>query len=259
MVNKLIVDIRQFIFGLQDSFPLVGRPLIIAWRLLDNLKFTIQKKVLQLKARFRAGDNQFKKELIVFFEKEKAYQPFLHPDFRDISFLRQGELRFKIIKKNISVSKGTLLDIGANLGYFCHKFEAEGFDCYALEENRMFCYFMEKLKKAENRKFKVIPQSIFEYNKNKELTFDVVLALSVFHNFLERKDLYFNLIKLLKRLKTKELFFETYLPNEFKPEAYYKNYTPDQFVNFIIQNSCFNKAKFIGASEEGRPLYKLTP
>ena len=255
MVNKLIVNIRQFIFGLQDSFPLVGRPLVIAWRLLDNLKFTIQKNVLQVKARFRAGDNQFKKELIIFFEREKAYQPIT----QDIPSLRQGDSRFEIIKKNLSVSGGTLLDIGANLGYFCHKFEDEGFDCYALEENRMLCYFMEKLKKAENRKFKVIPQSIFEYNKNKELIFDVVLALSVFHNFLERKDLYFNLIKLLKRLKTKELFFETYLPNEFKPEAYYKNYTPDQFVNFIIQNSCFNKAKFIGASEEGRPLYKLTP
>lgn len=205
----------------------------------------------------------FRKELIYFsrnYQNGKLYQPLTHPDLQDIPFHRDGKERFKIIKENLSLSRGTLLDIGANLGYFCHKFEEEGFDCYAVEENRMCIYFLEKLKKAENRKFKIIPKSIFEYKKDKELKFDIVLALSIFHHFLEKEYTYVNLIKLLKRLNTKELFFESYLPSEFKNRKFYRTYSPDQFVNFIIENSpVLNKAKLIGKSEKGRPIYKLTP
>jgi len=54
-----------------------------------------------------------------------------------------------MIKENISTSQGTLLEIGANLGYSCHKFEDEGFERYASEENRVSLYFLKKLKKAK--------------------------------------------------------------------------------------------------------------
>lgn len=254
---KIIIGVKKLIFDLH---------LAAVWRLLANLKFAIGKKTLQLRARLMRGDDQLKKELTLFFKGKKAYQPFTHPGLQDIPFRRGGETRFKIIKENLSLTGGTLLDIGANFGYFCRKFEEEGFDCYAVEENRILCYFMEKLKKAclpagraENKKFKVIPESIFEYKKNQELVFDVILALSIFHNFLEREDLYLNLIKLLKRLKAKELFFETYLPEHFQSANYYKHFAPDEFVDFIIKNSSFSRAKLIGKSEEGRPIYKLTP
>ena len=257
--NQFIVNARQFIFDLDDKFPILGHPLVIGWRLLDNFKFTIEKKTLQLRAGLLAGDNQFKKELTLFLRGREAYQPLIHSDPQDVPFLREGESRFKIIKENFSIPKGRLLDIGASLGYFCHKFEDEGFDCYAIEEDRMLCYFMEKLKKAEQKKFKIIPQSIFDYKKKKELSFDVVLALSIFHNFLAREDTYFELIKLLKRLKARELFFETYIPDPASPSGYYKDYAPEEFVSFIIQNSCFKKAEFIGESKDGRPLYKFTP
>ena len=250
MKNKIILFAKKIIFGLH---------LAIAWKLFDSVKFITEKKILQLKAGLTPGPNQLKKELAIFFAKEKAYQPFDGAGFADIPFSREGEKRFQIIKNNLSAKKGMLLDIGANLGYFCSKFESKGFDCYAVEENRMLCYFAEKLKKERNQRFKVIPQSIFEYNKNKEIVFDVALALSVFHNFLERKDTYLDLIKLLKRLKVKELFFETYLSGEFKAGKNYKNYTPEEFVNFIIENSSFKKAESIGSSENGRPIYKLTP
>ncbi len=151
-----------------------------------------------------------------------------------------------------------MLDIGANLGYFCRKFEEEGFDCYAVEVNLYYLYFLKKLKKAENKKFKIIPRSIFNYKKHQQINFDVVLALFIFHHFLKRKNTYLNLIKLLNRLKVKELFFGAHNPKEFKKGSVYKNYTPDQFVNFLINNSCLNKAKCIGKTKTGRYLYKLT-
>ena len=202
----------------------------------------------------------FRKELIFFAENYQSgelYQLLTHPDLQDIPFKHGGD-RFELIKNNLSVSKGTLLDIGANLGYFCHKFEDEGFDCHALEENRKCVYFLNKLKKAENRKFKIIPKSVFEYNKKEDIVFDVVLALNIFHHFLEKKDTYLGLIQFLKRLKIKELIFEPHKLNEWGNRNLYKDYSPDEFVNFIIKNSCLDKAQFIGNAKDGRSLYKLT-
>ena len=202
----------------------------------------------------------FRRYLILYFrnyESQKKYGILSHPDLQNIPF-KYGEFSDNLIRENISISKGKVLDINAKIGYFCHKLEDEGFDCYALEENRKFFYLLKKLKKVENKRFRIISESILEYNKNKELVFDVVLALNVFHNYLKTKDTYSNLINFLKRLKVKELIFGTHNLKEFKKNEVYRNYNPDQFVNFILENSCLNKAKYIGKTKTGRALYKLT-
>jgi len=202
----------------------------------------------------------FKKKLYYFstnYRNRKLYQRVTHPDLQTIPST-YGDIRFKIIKENLSIFHGTLLDIGANLGYFCRKFEEEGFDCYAVEINKLYIYFLTNLKKAENRKYKIIPNSIFNYKKNQEITFDVVLALNIFHHFLKRKNTYLNLITLLKRLKTKELYFGAHNPNEHRNIKVYRNYNPEQFVNFILENSCLNKAQLLIKLKNGRTIYKLT-
>ena len=203
---------------------------------------------------------EFRNNIKFFFRNhqfEKHNQVLTHPDLQNIPF-KQGEIPFTIIRENISISKGTLLDIGANLGYFCHKFEDEGFICCAVEENQIFGYLLKKLKSVENKKFKIILGPIFNYKKNQEITFDVVLALNIFHHFLKREDTYLDLVKFLKRLKVKELIFGAHNPRDFRNKNFYRNYKPDQFVNFILENSCLNKAKFIGKTKTGRSLYKLT-
>lgn len=203
---------------------------------------------------------EFRNNIKFFFRNHQidTYNQVLsHPDLQTIPFKR-GEIPFDIIRENITITNGTLLDIGANLGYFCHKFEDEGFTCWAVEENQIFRYLLKKLKFVENKKFKIIEGPIFNYKKNQEITFDVVLALNVFHHFLKKEDTYLDLIKFLKRLKVKELIFGAHNPKDFQNKNFYRNYKPDQFVNFIIENSCLNKAKFIDKTETGRSLYKLT-
>ena len=202
----------------------------------------------------------FKNKLYYFstnYHDNRLYQRVTHPDLQNIPF-KHGDIRFDIIKENISTFHGNLLDIGANLGYFSRKFEDEGFDCYAVEINRLYVYFLTKLKKAENRKYKIIPKSIFSYKINQELCFDIVLALNIFHHFLMRKNTYHNFINFLKRLKVKELYFEAHNPNEFLNKKVYRNYNPEQFVNFIIENSCLNKVKLLKKMNDGRSIYKLT-
>ncbi len=199
----------------------------------------------------------FKEKLSYFSRHNMFYQKVTHIDLQDFPF-KYGDERFFLIKENLSISKGTLLDIGTNLGYFCHKMEDEGFDCYGVEENLYYVYFLKKLRKAENKKFKIIPKSIFKYYQSREPVFDVVLALFIFHHFLKRKNTYLNLIKFLNRLKVKEMFFGAHNPRELQNIRGYINYTPDQFVNFILENSCLNKAELIWEMKSGRCIYKLS-
>lgn len=186
----------------------------------------------------------------------KLYQPAYHFDLSGIPFTHSPE-RFELIKNNTSLSKGKILDIGANLGYFCHCFEQLGFNCYAVEINPQDVYFMRKLRDANGDQFEIIQQSIFDYRKRDILSFDIVLALNIFHHFLKRKTTYEKLIRLLKRFRIKELYLETHNPHEEQMKKAYKNYSPKEFVEFVIGNSCLNESKLIGKLEGGRFLYKL--
>ncbi len=185
------------------------------------------------------------------------YQPLIHPDLNLKSLESNSEERFNIIKDNLDKNTGIVLDIGANLGFFCHKFEDIGYNCHAVEIRPANIYFMKKLRDIEDKKFKIINKSIFDFKDSKE--FDVVIALNIFHHFLREKKLYFKLIKFLKTLKMKVMFFQPHDPNEDIMQNAYTNYGNRQFVDFIIRFSCLNKFMLLNENVDGknRPIYKL--
>ena len=186
------------------------------------------------------------------------YQPLIHPDLNFKSFESNSEERFKIMKDNLNKHTGSMLDIGANLGFFCHKFEDLGFNCHAVEIRPSNIYFMKKLRDIEGKKFKIINKSIFDLKDSKE--FDVVIALNIFHHFLREKKLYFKLIEFLKNLKVKVLFFQPHDPNEEIMHNAYINYNNRHFVDFIIKFSSLNKSLLLNekVDNRNRPIYKLT-
>lgn len=203
---------------------------------------------------------RFRKEVIQYAKEMggKTYQPLIHIDFDDIPAIHDDcDDRFIMIKQNMSVERGRLLDIGANLGYFCHRFEDEGFDCYAVEDFPIHLYFLKKLKRAENKEFRVIDRSVLECAEINNMYFDVILALNIFHHFLKTKESYDRFIHLLKNLKTRELFFVSHLTSEPQMQAAYKNCSPDEFAELLVQNSRLENIEFIGTAKDGRSLYKL--
>ncbi len=200
----------------------------------------------------------FKKEILEYSKNygNKVYEKLTHPDLANIPSIHNGG-RYYIIKKNLTATKGKLMDIGCHWGYFCHKFEEEGFDCYGVEKSRLNLYFLGKLKKAENRNFKVFPGSIFDLPSDILGKFDVILALSVFHHFIKKEKAYRKLIQFLGNLKGKELFFEPHNPQDSQMKGAYRNFDNDEFAKFIVQKSSFNKFKIIGKTDYGRQLYKI--
>jgi 2-polyprenyl-3-methyl-5-hydroxy-6-metoxy-1,4-benzoquinol methylase len=200
---------------------------------------------------------RFRKELYLHSQlyPKGIYQPLLHPDLEKIPHHRKGEEdRWALINKNLPFIKGTVLDIGSNLGYFCHKFEELGFECYALEKNYKYLYFLKKLRDFEHKKFKVLSKSVFDIKTKK---YDIVLALSIFHHFLRTKKLYNKMTKFLDELDMKIMFFEPHETGHGFKHAYI-DYSEIEFVNYILENSCLNNYKFLGRGERGRALYLLS-
>lgn len=202
--------------------------------------------------------HKFRTEILGYLRRRgKIYAPLTHPDLQDISST-YTDGRWKMIEKNLPGNKkGKMLDVGAHWGYFCHKFEELGFECYAVENDTSYLYFLRRLKTAENKKFKVVEKSIFDCKEATNKKFDVILALSIFHHFLKEKKSYEKLVKFLNNLDMKMMFFEPHSTSESQMEGAYKNYSPEEFVRFIIDNSSLNKFKLIGRTEKNRPLYKI--
>lgn len=230
--------------------------------LVDGLRALLTAKKLRLSktsARIVARHPQWqelRKELFTLSLEKRLYQPLLHPDL-DFPAEHLCEDRFNIISENLSTHKGKLLDIGAGFGYFCHRFEDAGFECYAVENSPRPLYYLKKLRTAGNKKFIIIPQDILEWRSYDKLQFDVVLALNILHHFLRNKKTHAKLINLLNGLRMKQMLFEPCLNSELPAKSPLKNNTEEGFVDFILENSELKKAELIGTAKDGRHLYKL--
>jgi hypothetical protein len=184
----------------------------------------------------------------------KVYQALTHTDLQDIPFCH-GHERFDIIKGHLPEGGKTLLDIGSNWGYFCHRFEELGYNCTAVEADPETASFLKRLRTAQARDFEILNESILDYPATGQ--YSVVLALNIFHHFLKYENRYDALRSLLARLKMDTMFFEPHQTSEVQMIGAYRNFPPDEFVQFILDNSCLKHSKLIGHADDRRPIYKL--
>jgi len=202
---------------------------------------------------------EFRKELIEFSKKspqKKLNFCFTHPDLQDIPSLYDDSC-FQIINLNKSVTQGTFLDTSPNLGIFCHKFEDNGFICYAIEEDQSSDYFLKKIKKIENKDFTIISDEFLNNNTNKDLFFDIALNLN-FSQFIDERDENFKrFMKIINKIKVKELFVG-FSESRISIDKYNdQNLNQEKIVNFIKDHSYFNAATQIGKSNNEIIIYKL--
>jgi hypothetical protein len=168
---------------------------------------------------------------------------------------QHGHDRFELIKPNVHGKK--ILDIGAHLGYFSHRFEELGHECVAVESHADICHFLRKLHAAQERKFRIVEDSIFSFVERERPVVDTVLALSILHHFLKEEPFYRQLVKLLNTLDTKEMIFEPHCPAEGQMRDAFRNFDSAEFVKFILENSRLTQAEKIGVAKDGRELFRL--
>ena len=188
------------------------------------------------------------------------YQNPLHPDLQDIPASHSCDDRFEAARDAVPRRGGLLLDIGANLGYFCHGFEELGYKCHAVEYEPLIARAADKIRIAEDKSFKVITGDLFEVANEEPLRgnhWEVVLAFNIFHHFLKHKALHDKLVAWLKSLKVDVMIFEPHRSGEPQMKSAYATYDERQFVDFILSNSMLQHSELVHRCTDGRPVYKL--
>jgi hypothetical protein len=227
------------------------------WQRLCIAKILKLDKVPVRVARRHSEWVELRRRILTYAAKQKLgklYAPVLHPDLADMPAVH-GRERMDIIRQHVKARSGRMLDIGAHWGYFCHCFEDLGFECTAVEADAENLYFLQKLRRADNKSFGVVKGSVLELDCAER--FEVVLALNIFHHFLKEEASFNQLIGLLKRLKTNVMFFEAHLPIESQMRGSFRNYAPDDFVDFVMRHGGFRSACQMGVAADGRLLFKL--
>ncbi|MCK9225794.1 MAG: hypothetical protein M0R46_01690 [Candidatus Muirbacterium halophilum] len=191
-------------------------------------------------------------KILKYIEVNKyLYAPIEHIEFDNNEALHIGR-----IDKILSRIKGnTVLDIGSHWGYICDVLERNGKNCVAVEANLFNYSIINYIKRAKRLKFKVYNENIFSFYKRIS-EFDTVIALNIFHHFLKNENDYIEFKSMLKELKIKEMFFEAHNYNEFQMKDSFINYSPEEFVDFILENSQLKYYEEIGNYNE-RKLYYL--
>lgn len=188
------------------------------------------------------------------------YQNPVHPDLQDIPAAHTCEDRFEAARHVVPRRGGPLLDIGANLGYFCHRFEELGYTCYAVEYEPLIARAADRIRVAEDKNFKIVTGDLFAVANHDPLRgkhWEVVLAYNIFHHFLKQRATHDKLAAWLKGLNLDVMIFEPHRSAELQMDGAYANYDEREFVDFILSNSMLQRSQLVHRCADGRPVYKL--
>lgn len=180
--------------------------------------------------------------------------PLPHPDLGHVPH-DYGPACFELICAQLPLNERNerLLDLGSHWGYFCHRFEEAGFNCVAAENDVDDLYFLTRLKLARDRRFQIASDQYFQSVEKSE--FQVVLALNGLHRFLQSKASCNKFIQFLNNLETKCLFFRYQACCNEQVESAFRNFRPQQFVDFLLEHSRLNFFKQIGNDGNDGPLF----
>lgn len=196
------------------------------------------------------------KQVMAYAEQRggSAYQPYLHPDLASLPS-DQGHERFQPLLDALPIRTGTLVDLGANAGYFSHRFESAGFRCIAVERSEKEAVFLTALRDALDRHFTVLKGSLAEVPLPGRV--DVVLALNIFHHFLKSDESFATLQDFLFRLDTRYMLFEPHLPGDPQMRTASRNMAPVEFAEFVATTAGLERVEKLDVAADGRPLFLL--
>lgn len=203
--------------------------------------------------------NQEIKKLIDNYIKSqngKIYSPIPHPMLESYESIHKNRSSI-IIEKTEGIKEfydiKTGLDIGSHWGEMCYILEDLNIEMTGIESYVGAYKVLTELKNDCKRKFNTINGDVLNM---KEIRYDLIIALNIFHHFIKTEEKYNKWIKMLNRIDCKVMFFQSHNTNETQMINSYKNFNPDEFVNVILDNSCLNKSEKI--LNINRPIYMLT-
>jgi len=114
----------------------------------------------------------------------------------------------------------------------------------------------ERLRVATETSFEIWRGYIFEFSTIE--TYNVVLALNIFHHLIKTKERYGRLLALLDRMNPELMIFQAHNPGGAQMEGSYRNYRPQEFAEFVAEHANLPNVEQLGQASDRRPLFKLT-
>jgi len=169
--------------------------------------------------------------------------PLIHVDLQYIPS-RYGHDIYQTILHNLDLKTGKVLVIRAHWGYFCHKFEALGYECYAYEPDKTTFDILTKLKRAERSVFKLIESSI-EKSINELEDIEIIIATGKVDDL--RRD-FEEQGRFINTIDIRVIFLHLHSANKVECEKLLELIS-HKFIQSFWQE--------IGIAVDGTPIYKI--
>lgn len=188
------------------------------------------------------------------------YQAPLHFDLQDIPAEHSCEDRWQAIQGTLPSPDGLVLDIGCNLGFFCHRLHEAGHRCVGVEYLPDVAMAARKIAVAAGRDIEIItgdvlaPETLDAYGS---AGFSIVFALNIFHHFIKTQEGYERLAAFLRRIEADVMYFEPHLASEPQMAGAYANPAPLEFVRLVQDWGGFAVATPVYQAIDGRTVFKL--
>lgn len=254
---EIIINISR------DGLPLFqdGRHRLAIARVLNIMEIPVQIFVRHLEWQtFRKFMMRMAKGTGGAAKRGFLYQPPIHFDLSGIPYAHGCEDRWAAIADYLPEEKGLALDIGCNLGYFCHGLERKGFSPIGVEYQTDIAYSAMKIAHAEKMKFQIIAGDIFSDDTKAKIgdsEYAVVLAVNIFHHFMKTEAGFKQLERFMKRLRCRTMFFEPHHPDDPQMHGGYMNPTPAEFAEMIGEWGRFQAVLPIYTAADGRTIFVL--
>jgi 2-polyprenyl-3-methyl-5-hydroxy-6-metoxy-1,4-benzoquinol methylase len=183
----------------------------------------------------------------------KVYNVIDHPDLIDIPAMHEWD-RLELVLPRLPFTNGRALDIGTHWGFWCQQLERVGFECVGLELVTRNAYFAERIRAANGCRYQILTTSFFDHAPR---DYDLIIALYIFHHLTKTEALYDQLVSKLRSLDVRAMVFGSHNHDQPAMQTAYKNFTPDEWIEFLLENSCLTRATHLGTEAGRREIYLL--
>lgn len=220
----------------------------------------LKKIPVRIIVRHKSWFNFFK-HLQSVLPNQRSYQSLWHPDL-DTNFTIDHPCydRFEMFSPHLPIvtTDSRSLDIWGNIWFFTRELEKRWFTADIIEHESFYLEILKNFKDSLWYSYNIIWEDMFTWSWISENKYDVVLALSIFHHFIKTEEFHNKLVKLLNNLDTKVIIFEAHHTQEEQMEWTFRNYSAEEFVQFIMKETGLkNFQKIWVISTDNRELYKI--
>ncbi len=180
--------------------------------------------------------------------------PLLHPDLARFPS-RYGHKRYELMSRQAE-PPARVVDLAAGLGYFCHRYEADGVACVAVVTDPVTRERGERLRTACGRRFTIVGDRVALPGPSDVGTDASLLLLGRAAAQLKTVAALRDLASFVDRSNAREMYLETVGPPVPRHRGR-SDPSGDDVVSYLVRYSNLRRVEMLGLTEVGTVLLRL--